>query len=239
MIRGIYQNAAAMQLLQDSSDVTANNMANVNTAGFKKKNVFFQQLISAEEALRRNQLDYKLPDGKTPTYTDFSNGKLEKTENPLDLAIQGQGFYRVQTPEGQFFTRAASFSLDGQGNLVTPQGYQVLGEAGPIQITGEKVEVNSDGAIIVDGVFVNQLQLTNFDTNLATKMNDNLYSLPEGIEQTEANAEVLQGFVERSNVSVVHEMVSLIRTQRHYEANQKLITAQDETLRKTVNEIGK
>ncbi len=238
MLRGIYQNAASMQLLEEQVDVIANNMANVDTAGFKKRGVFFQQLITAEEALERNQQDVTLPTGRVATYTDTSDGKIIKTGNPLDIALSGDGWFTLQTASGTAYTRSGEFAINQNGMLVTPQGDFVLGEGGPIQVSNS-FSVNEAGGISDSNVLVNSFMLQSFPDGTNFKMQNNYFVPPADAQATTANAQVMQGYIESSNVEIVKEMVSLIRAHRHYDTNQKLITSQDETLRKTVNEIGR
>jgi flagellar basal-body rod protein FlgG len=239
MIRGIYQNASSMVLLENKTEVLANNIANVDTAGFKKKGVFFQQVIAAEEILKRNELQVELPEGATPTYVQYTDGKLQQTGNPLDIAIKGDGFLTVQTENGEAYTRAGSLRLNQSGQLIMPDGNAVLGESGPIELNGENVQINQSGDIIVDGVIINRLMLKTFDTRNAIEMDSNYYRPKDETEVTSATAEVHQGFLEKSNVNIIAEMTELIASQRHYEANQKLVRAQDDTLDKTVNQVGK
>jgi len=239
MIRGIFQNTSSMLLLESRVDNIANNIANVNTPGYKKREVFFEQLIAAEHTLEKDLMKVQLPDGYIATYTDTGDGRMNKTDNPLDIAISGDGYFTVQTPEGQAYTRDGKFTLDQNGLLVTQQGHLVTGEGGPIEIKGSKVEIGSAGEIIVDGVIVNRFAIQNFDINNA-EMRNNLYITNETPQQVASGEfSVMQGYIEESNVEIVKEMTELIAAQRHYEVNSRLIRAQDDTLSKTVNQVGK
>lgn len=239
MIRGIYQNSSAMQLLENKVDVIANNLANTSTAGYKRRDVSFQQMIEAEQALDRNMLKVKLPDGFTPTYTDNSDGRLKQTGNPLDIALSGKGFFQVQTDNGLAYTRDGNFKINSEGQMVTPDGYKVMGNSGPIEINGSKVDVDQSGQISVDGKIVNQFLFKDINIDNSIVMKDNLYKQKANGFLKDAQPTVNQGFVEESNVNNVKEMVELISAQRLYEANQKLIKAQDDTLNKAVNQIAR
>ncbi len=262
MVRGLYQNSSSMQLLQDRMDVIANNMANVSTNGYKRQGVFYRQLIGAEQALDRNQITLKQLrehpftwqnsdcctrrgqvrqlQGDISTYTDYADGPVKETGNPLDIAINGKGFFVVQTPEGTGYTRDGQFKIDQDGNLVTSEGYLVQGEAGPIQITGDMVNINAKGELGQDGVIVNKLMIRDFPEDTLMNISRGvMYPQGENVSAQEADVNVLQGYLESSNVVVVKEMVDMISTQRHFQANEKVINAMDTTLRKTANDIGK
>ncbi len=239
MIRGIYQNSSAMQLLENKVDVIANNLANISTAGYKRRDVSFQQMIEAEQALDRNMLKVKLPDGFTPTYTDNSDGRLKQTGNPLDIALSGKGFFQVKTDNGLAYTRDGNFKINSEGQMVTPDGYKVMGNSGPIEINGSKIDVDQSGQISVDGKVVNQFLFKNINIDNSIIMKDNLYKQKTTGYLEDAKPRVSQGFVEESNVNNVKEMVEMISAQRLYEANQKLIKAQDDTLNKAVNQIAR
>lgn len=281
MIRGIYTSSSAMQLLENKVEVIANNIANVDTAGFKKRGVFQQQLVGAEEALWRNQLmeetggakkfhakyadqpelynepenwnkpliidthitkrqiNVPTPWGASPTYSDFSDGSLQQTGNPLDLGITGDGFFAVQTANGLGYTRAGQFSLTPEGRLVDQEGRAIMGESGPIEINGTTVDIGEDGTISVDGQVVNRFSVSNFTSLANIPMEGNLYKPEQALVEPSGNYKVMQGYIEHSNVNIVQEMVELITAQRNYEANQKAVKTQDDALSKTVDQVGK
>lgn len=179
-------------------------------------------------------------DGEIATFTDYSPGGMKETGNPLDVALSSEGFFTVLTPDGIAYTRDGQFTLDSNGSLVTKNGYYVQGEGGPVQINGEHVEIGQRGEIIVDGEIVNQLMVRQFDTEDLTRVRDAMYVPRDSaggvpVEQPE----IMQGYLELSNVNIVREMVDMISTQRHYEANSKVIRAIDQSLQKTVNNVGK
>ncbi|KXG76274.1 flagellar hook-basal body protein [Thermotalea metallivorans] len=174
--------------------------------------------------------------------TNYEQGQLYETDNSLDFAIKGRGFFQVETPEGIRYTRDGSFKLNGANELVTDEGFRVFGTQGPIVIRGAHVTVSESGDIMVDGERVNRMNLINI-TNLKDlrKEGNNLYRMEEGMEaETEPfRGQILQGFLEGSNVDAVKEMIEMITLFRNYESNQRMIKAYDDTLQKTVNEIGK
>ncbi|PID28846.1 MAG: flagellar biosynthesis protein FlgF [Candidatus Cloacimonadota bacterium] len=239
MIRSLHQNSSAMQLLLDKINVTSNNLANVNTAGFKKKGVFFQQLTGAEQALARDGIVKEMPAGQIAVYTDYSVGKLTYTGNSLDIALQGEGFFTIETPEGDKYTRNGNFSLDSNQNLVTAEGFAVKGEAGPVKITGNDVVIGKDGTVQADGEAINKLMIKKISNDQLVRVGSNFYVPKEGAEVEDISASgILQGYLELSNINIVSEMTNMIATQRHYEANSKVIKSADDTLRQ-INQIGR
>jgi flagellar basal-body rod protein FlgG len=229
------------------TDVTANNLANVNTAGYKKDITVtkdFQSML-----LRR------INDGATSpeigglgagvmvdqVYTDQSTGVMRATGNPLDLAIDGKGFFTVQTPNGVRYTRNGSFSRNARGEIVTLDGNRVLGTNGPITLPdAKKVSVSPDGRVFADGVEAGRLRLASFnDERQLIKEGSSLYAAGAGAQEQRTNAEIREGSLEMSNANVVGEMVNLISGYRAYEVNAKTVQSQDELLDKAVNEVGK
>lgn len=173
---------------------------------------------------------------------NYEQGQIFETDNQLDFALKGRGFFQIETPEGVKYTRDGSFKLNANNELVTSEGYRVLGSNGPILIEGTKVSVSEGGEIFVDDQWMDQLNIVDIQ-NLRDmrKEGSNLYRMAAG---TEAEAQpfsgqVLQGFLENSNVDAVKEMIEMITLFRNYESNQRMIKAYDDTLHKVVNEVGK
>lgn len=176
--------------------------------------------------------------------SDFTDGTYINTDNDLDFAIKGEGFFKVADAEGnEFYTRDGAFTLNQQGLLMTKDGYTVVGTNGPITIpSGGTFELSGNGTIYVDNQQVGQLNIVTVENkHEMRKYGDNLFSMEEGFEAEEApfQGEVISGYLEGSNVTAVKEMVQLITAYRNYEANQKVITNQDELLSKVVNELGR
>lgn len=250
MIRGIYISASGLLLEEMRSDITANNIANANTAGFKKDRAVASSF--PEMLLERIAAGETTPIGSSglgaevmASAVDRSQGALQPTGNPLDLAISGQGFFVVQTPEGERYTRRGSFSRDNQGYLVTDQGYRLLGNAGPIKIPAGELVVDKQGNIRVKDSTAT-LRIVDFtgtaDVPAARliKEGDSFLRAEGGLQPSLARGyQIQQGFLEASNVNPLSEMVALITVMRGFEANQKAVQAQDETLDKAVNELGR
>lgn len=243
MVNGIYSARNGMMLLQDMVDNTSNNLANANTTAFKKS-----LMVSQNEVINRKNDEAKLHHDENHWMSEnkiqWEQGSLVGTGNPLDVAIEGDGFLMVETPQGVRYTRTGSLTLNGTGELSTLQGDKVLDEGGsPIQVDGGKIQISQNGAVNVDGKSVGRMALMQFaDKSTLMREGRNHYKLPEGSEvqpELAENAAIKQGFLEASNVNIVESMVELIRFQRNFELDQKAVASEDETLQKAVNEIGR
>ena len=247
LIRGLYTSATGMLSELTRNDVTANNLANVNTAGFKKDTATF--LAFPEMLLQKINYNANNSSGPKVGYlgtgsivdevvTIHDPGQLKQTDNLFDMALEGNNFFTIETPGGNRYTKNGSFQIDGNGYLVTSEGNNVLGQNGRIQILGKNLSVNQNGQVSVDGNYVDTLRLTSF-ANLRTDLKKIGASLFTGnAPQPQTPGRVMQGFLESSNVNAVNEMVDLITIMRAYEANQKAVSAHDSTLDKAVNQVG-
>ena len=243
MIRGLYYSSSAMQYLDEKLDVVANNLANVETTGFKKSGVLFNQHMVAEQAKIRDQITIDpLPKGEIRTYIDTAQGGIRQTGNPLNFAIDGDAYFTIQTPDGIAFTRDGNFSHDDEGYITTMDGYPVIGEYnGPIRLFGADFSVSDSGDIVIDNHVVNRFLMHNFDINDVVPKGQNLYFAKnwQEIDFIEPDAFIRQGYLETSNVNIVKEMISMIAINRQYQANEKAIRTNDEALNKAVNNIGR
>ncbi len=259
MIRGLYTSGWGMMALTRNMDVVSNNMANVDTNAFKRDitvNESFPHLLTqrlndvkpnaATRAIGRMSLGFDVGE----VFTDYTQGQLVNTDRRLDLAIRssrpdsGTAFFTVEAMDREgntaiYYTRDGAFRLDAQNRLVTSEGYPVLGENGYIILNGDNFSVDPDGIIIQDGVAVDRLRITEFqNVALLSKAGSNLIAAGEQAEPQPFTGEVVQGFLEKANVNIIKEMISMMTIMRAYEANQKALIAQDETLGKAVNELG-
>ncbi len=155
---------------------------------------------------------------------DQTSGELTHSGNPCDLALSGSGYFTVLDSSGRAYTRNGAFHLDANQNLVDQQDHPVMGERGPIQITGDSFTVNGDGSVVVDGAAVDKLLIANFPASRAVREGDSLLHVPAASVQTEPAPQVKQGYVEASNVNSMEEMISMITDLRTYEATQKVIS---------------
>ncbi len=222
--------------------ILANNLSNSMTVGFKKDMPVFNSIFYHEQEQLRNQK-------MEATQTDFSQGELQRTGNDLDLALTGEGFFKISTPLGIRYSRAGNFRLDPQGRLVNAGGLPVLGEAGEILLDGKKrITVGTDGTIRAQGAeagstaeTVGKPAIVRFkDPSLLKKEGHTLFRLDEpqpelGVEEVQ----VQQGYLETANVNAVEEMTKMMEAFRTYESCLKIIQANDEMTGKAANEVGR
>ncbi|MDK2896853.1 MAG: flagellar basal-body rod protein FlgG [Candidatus Atribacteria bacterium] len=259
MIRALWTAATGMQAKQMDLDVIANNLANVNTGGFKKSRVDFQDLMyqvvqvkgapSTEDTQIPTGIEVGLGVKPAAIQKIFSQGDIYQTGNPLDLVIEGDGFFQVLMPDGTIaYTRDGSFKLDAEGRLVTSDGFP-LEPPIVIPLEAESVTVGQDGTVTVklpgetESQEVGVLELARFINPAGlTSRGRNLYLATEASGDPQLGTPgllglgtIAQGFLETSNVQIVEEMVRMISAQRAYEINSKAITTADEMMGITSN----
>ncbi len=250
-----------MMVQQSVLDCTANNLANVDTAGFRgRKSISksFPEVMMERIDPAKNQGeippwpwrsrpigDASMTQVLSETYMSTQAGNVQMTDGPLDLALEDpESFFVVMDGEGnQYYTRAGHFLLDEAGQIVTPEGHYLVGEGGPLVVgDADSVTFADDGQVIADGEGVGQLQLVRFETpTYLRQMGKNLLAETEdsGAPQAVANPGVSVGALERSNVSVVEEMVRMIEAQRSYEAASKGIQTSDEMTGSLITSLGR
>ena len=253
VLRALYCSATGMVKDQYRQDVVSNNIANADTIGYKR-DVAVTATFDAH--LVRRESDYYGPDylqwdARPPIgLTNFgvwvdtvstvhTTGALRETESPTDLAIVGEGYFMVQTPQGTMYSRDGELAITPEGYLTDNRGHYIVGETGPIQLALGEFAVSPDGSIYQEGALVDRIQLVTFtDMNSFLKVGDNYYRTMEPPQPVE-NPNIQQGYLENSNVNIVREMVEMITVMRSYEANQKTIQSLDGTLDKAVNDLGR
>jgi flagellar basal-body rod protein FlgF len=239
MIKGMYSSASGMIPRIKKQEVIANNLANAGSAGFKKDQLFVRELSKAEQKIIPKKSDWQKPIGDT-TYTDFTPGTFDRTDNPLDLALDGDGFFRLQGPDGNtYLTRTGSFMVNSDGFLTYPGGYLLMGEGSPIQVGDGTVNVATTGEVQVNGTTVSRIvPMTTADLTKLSKVGHSLFSVPQSAPLSAApNPSVQQGYLETANVDAVKEMVDMIATYRIYEANAKAMQQQDSSLDQLFNKV--
>ena len=220
----------------------SNNLANVNTVGYKGDHPAFESLlVNSGDGGGSREVTTPVSLVGIEQGVDLSQGPIVQTGNSLDLAIEGEGFFVVDTLQGTRYTRSGNFTINSDGVLATAGGFPVMGTGGALAISGENLVVSEDGTLILDSNDIGSLKLVKVDDNRKLiKEGGNLFSLAEGgVETSVEEARVIQGAVETSNVNVVAEMTMLINISRAYEAYQKVIHAMDEVSAKAINEVGK
>ncbi len=226
--------------LERQMDIIANNVANVNTNGFKANRSLFQEFLRSpaheDNFVGRDRLVSYVADGGS--FHDFTQGPSEETKNPLDVAIDGGGFLVVQTPDGERYTRDGSLKINNQGQLVTEAGYPVLGTSGPIvfQQTDKQVSIATDGNVTVlegtgrtDSVR-GKLRVVSFaNPQRLQKEGENLFSAADGAAaQPDTTSRIRQGFIEKSNVNSVLEMTRMLEVTRSYQQVATLLQQQSD-----------
>ncbi len=243
MSGAIYKAGAGAILQQMRLDVYANNLANINTTGFKADQPTFRfdpaDVPSETGGPPESISPYALP---LEYVTRFDSGPLKTTGSPLDVAILGEGYFEIQTPDGARYTRNGHLTINEDGVLSTPQGWPVIGQGGEIAIDGSRIEVGEDGEISVDGEVVGALRVVAFDRpEMLQKSGDTLFHIPNadaGMRDTD-QYRIIQGSVEGSNVDAIRTMTEIIDTLRVFETYQKAIRSADEVTSKTVNQVGR
>lgn len=237
----IYVGLSRQMLLQRELDITANNLANVDTAGFK-----FESLLSAADpvtppsgGVASTPVTFVASDGVA---RDFTQGALTQTNAPLDLAIQGKGFFQISTADGPRYTRDGRFMLDPTGKLVTQEGDAVEGTGGDIVLDPKKgqVAIADNGVISQGGVVVGKVQVVTFDSLAAlSKAGGNLYANDSNLTPQPATGSVVkQGFLEASNVNPLSQITRLIQINRAYEAIANMMSSTSSLSNTAIQRLG-
>ena len=253
MIRSLYTAVSGMIANENKQNTVVNNMTNANTIGYKADNLvtksFNDVLIQNQQKVGdRNYVTRKI--GKMSlgvaidgVHTRFDQGDFKQTDIRSNFAINGNGFFAVQTANGIKYTRDGQFSVNNQGNLINSSGDLVLGinnngTLGPINVGNSDFVLDANNNIVINGISNQRLAIADFaDYTKLGKIGDNYYEANENPTFIQGN--VKQGFLETSNVNILNEMVDMISVMRNFETNQKFVNMIDESLNKAANQIGK
>lgn len=216
-------------------DMITHNLANLNTVGFKRDRMAFSEIIKGN-IQDRNRAGGMVGVGEQRI--DFSQGALRQTGNPLDLAINGEGLFVIDTPRGERYTRSGDFTLSSDGTIITPLGNNLLDESRQsISVKGKDVVVTRDGTVISGGKKVGKILVVRFEKlQHLTKEGKNLFRGPDREAEDATDFQVIQKSLERSNVKPIQAMVNLITVQRLYEANQRSLQNMDAAIRRMLNQ---
>jgi len=213
-------------------ETAAQDLANVNTSGYKGQRIAFSEVLAN-----------RLPGSERPgglvavgdQKTNLFQGEIQNTGNPFNLAIDGEGFFVVETPRGERYTRNGNFTLKSDGTVTTSQGDPLLGEGGPFQITNGKMEVAPDGSVRSSDGDLTKLRIVRFaDSRLTVKEGANLFNSAPANVQEVSDVRIMQGGLEQSNVSPIDSMVSLITIQRQFEAYERAMGLMDAATEKMI-----
>lgn len=260
MIRGLYTAATGMNSMQHQIDVTSNNIANINSSGFKKDRAEFQDLMyerlnytagrTTQTTINPTGIDVGLGTRISGIQKNFNEGDLKLTSNPLDMAIEGKGFFQIALPNGEIaYSRNGTFKLNAEGTIVNGNGYPLepqivvpdnvvdltIGKDGTVTATNPQTEAQVDLGRIELADFINPAGLSPSGESLF-RQTEASGDVINGFPSEEQFGNMRQGMIELSNVKLVNEMVDLITAQRAYEANSKAITTTDGML-DTVNRL--
>lgn len=281
MVRGVYTGASGMIAQQERLDVVANNLANVDKPGFKRDTATFKAFPEMMAARTEDDGVVIFPLGSTDirpyvgrmgtgvevneVFTEWEQGSLRETGNQLDIALSDKGFFTIETPNGERYTRNGSFLIDKDNYLVTKHGYKVMGENGYIQIKTNNYVIDEEGRVSVNKRYQNNddfVQMTQnewkdeeiLDTLKIVRFENERYLKKEGesfwvdtqisgpayiAQKGVDRPKVLSRFLEMSNVNPINEMVRMIEVQRAYELNSKSIATHDTLIGRVVNEVGR
>jgi len=259
MMDGMKMATQGMLAMQQQHEMIANNLANVGTAGYRKEVLDVESFSAVMEKQMKQVGNFQLP-GKpvggflqvsggmdmkgmlyTSSRTSMSQGSLKMTGNQFDMALDdnGKGFFTIQGKEGIRFTRNGAFRLGTDGFLCTADGAKVMGQKGPIKLSGTDFSITNEGVVKVGENVIDKLLITEFTDNSALKKEgENKFKANRGFRVSN-NFQLKQGYIEMANVNAVTEMIDMMKTLKAYEANQKILQAEDQALKKTVNEVGK
>jgi flagellar basal-body rod protein FlgG len=259
MSGAIYTATSGALAYQMRLEVLANNLSNINTIGFKEDRTIFRTYFPASHDPVTQEIETTPISGETETVppfltsdalvtferteTDFSPGQLRHTGNPLDVAIEGNGFFSIQTPTGTHFTRNGNFSLNGEGVLVTQEGFPALGNGGEIVVNTdtEELRIDEEGSIWADGVQVDTLRIVEFTDPYSLEKVGNSKFAPTDPTVSGNRPEayrISQGFIELSNVDGIRVMTEMLEVLRGYEAYQKVIQSTDEVTSQAIEQVG-
>ena len=265
--KGVYTALSGAIAQSQRLDTIANNMANINTPSFKKDQQVFQEYLTANEkpaeVIQAPRIPasvesfYDMQGGDKSfvdaagTYTNFSQGSLKNTGNPMDVAIDGNGFFEIATPQGVKLSRLGAFKLDGNGQLVTKDGYPLLKMAPEgtdpasrtFKVSGQAQVTITDSGDVLDGLTnLGKVSLVDVAAKDAlVKEGGSLYGFKKNFKAEVTNVKspaLKQGFIEGSNVNIVQEMTDMIATTRLFESTQKAINAYDSMADKLINVVG-
>ena len=255
MNKGIYVATSGSLAQERAMDLIANNLANMNTHGYKADRLLFSTYLQKADASSAtpptpDQIKTGISNNKTgdiaymvgsQSYTDYEQGSLQKTGNDFDIALDGNGFMAVQTPMGERFTRGGAFKIDAQGDLVTADGYRVSNQnGGAIHVGNEKFAVQEDGRVSTSDGEAGHLKVVDFaDRTQLKKAGQGLFVATAGMAAEPPTANVKQGYLESSNINPVVEMTRMITALRTYEAFQKTIHSNDDMTTRLIADVGR
>lgn len=239
MLAGYYSAASGMRAALQNQDVMAHNLAHATVPGYRRQSLSFEAVTSPLNQTGQSAPARPLYGAKTAQhYSSFTSGDYQLTGNPLDLAIQGDGFFVVDGPQGPLYTRNGQFMLNASGQLVTASGLPLAGDSGALTIPANagKISVSQDGTVSADTTQIGRIRVASFaDPRQLVRAGTTLFQAPTGVAAQASTASIRQGYREGSNVQVVHEMVQMIAGMRQYEAAAKALRSLSDATQQRIN----
>lgn len=233
----VYVLLSQQEALQRQMDIVAQNIANVNTTGYKSNDVLFEDfLVKPDKKFSHHMVLDRA------TLRNTTQGALTRTDNPLDIAITGQGYFAVQTPQGTQYTRQGTFQIDAEGNIVTADGYPLLSGGGStvaIPTSAQSISIGLDGTISTETGKVGRLQVVKFAKEQLMKQTYGGFYQTDEAAEIDEKAQLHQGMVEASNVKSVQEMTHVLEISRAYERVARLIDSENQRLTNAIRSLGK
>jgi flagellar basal body rod protein FlgG len=228
----------ATQLAMESDQLKlqsiSQNVTNMNTPGFKKQLVENNSFDEQLEAQMNNVVVQQLQRSQINT-----QGTLNQTHKPSDLALTGDGYFQVQSEQGILYTRRGDFQINNQGELAAATGEPLLGKGGVVTINDNAFTIDAQGSVLIDHHKVDQINIVQFDKPEELRyMGNGLYQTDKPPNPSDSNTRVLQGFIEQSNVKSIDEMMDMVKTSRHFEASQRVMRTADNLLATAINQLG-
>jgi flagellar basal-body rod protein FlgF len=241
MVKGLYRSASGMLVRQVRMDAISNNIANVNTTGFKRDNIFAKQLIDSMSIVDSSNGEHGSVADSLELYTNTSDGSYKATGHPLDAAIVGKGFFVVTTAEGQMLTRNGHFNPNNEGILSDSNGNPVEGDGGPISIPdGSIASINEHGEVVANGGVIGKLKIVDVVNEAQLEKLGNNYFNGNTIETTpQENSNLVSGSLENSNVDIMLAMIDMMSVQKEFETEQKMIQVSSDTLDRLIRDVGR
>lgn len=226
--------------LWNQMNVVSNNMANMNTSGYKQDDVMFKSYLAETpkaEGFGKSQLHFTQDFG---TYSNFSEGSMVYTGNTLDLALHGDGFFAIETNDGEKYTKKGSFALNAERQIVTSEGYPLMSESNqPIYIapTEKNIFIAENGDVSTENGIVSKVKMVSFEDNKKlVKAEGTMFENISGNKMVDAdNVRLAQGYIEKSNVNPIEEMTKMMKLQRSYEFVQQMINQEHDRISNTIN----
>lgn len=238
MLTGLYSAGSAMDAASKRHDVVAQNLANAQMPGYRRLGTMHSSRESQFADHLKESVQFEMQGVSADAIcTDFTPGAMQRTDNPLDMAIEGNGFFVIEGPQGPLYTRNGTFQLDSSGMLVTADQFPVAGKITlPPGTSLSSVQVGTDGTVYAEKVPVGQIEIVTFpDLQKLKTVGASLYAAPPDLPAMPSSGKVIQNMREASNVSPIHELVELIAAQRQHEAAQRSMSVISEAVGRYIN----